>query len=59
MELYEEGKSLKFPKKYKNLLAISEEKMDALAEENNTDPDEITTMLKELCDALLESTVSG
>ncbi|MBO5778325.1 MAG: hypothetical protein J6R82_02025 [Clostridia bacterium] len=59
VELYEEGKSLKFPKKYKNLLAISEEKMDALAEENNTDPDEITTMLKELCDALLESTVSG
>ncbi len=59
VELYEEGKSPKFPKKYKNLLAITEEKMDALAEENDTDADEITTLLKELCDALLESTVSG
>lgn len=58
VELREDAKSPKFPKKYKKLLTLTEERLDALAAENDLDSREINEMLKALCEALLGSDIA-
>lgn len=58
VELREEAKSPKFPKKYRKLLTLTEEKLDALAAKNGIEPDDVNDMLKALCEALLGSDIA-